>query len=123
MAGPSAKSSRRRCASAEDDYAAARAVAFGDVVTGILQKLGTRHHAWLDDLVAAWPHITGEAVARHTRPGRFEGATLDVLVDNSVWMNELMRYGQRKLLANLRQQFPQINAIRFRPDPDRPGNG
>ena len=83
----------------------------------LTRKLGLEGQVWLQQLQGDWTRVVGAAVAKHTRPGRFDGRALSVYVDNAVWLNELKRYGQEQMLANLRKQFPKIQAVRLEPDP------
>jgi predicted nucleic acid-binding Zn ribbon protein len=75
---------------------------------------------WVSDLSAEWPTLVGEAVSRHTRPGRLERGELRVFVDSAVWLSELKRWGGPKVLSNLTRRFgpSRIRAVRFEMDPD-----
>ena len=92
----------------------------GTVIPGLLQKMGLGNQHWLWVLSEEWPQLVGEAVAGHTRPGRFEDGTLTVFVDSSVWLSELKRYGVREMLANLKKRFGgrKIRSINLCLDPD-----
>ena len=85
-----------------------------------MKKLGLEGDHWLDVLQAEWPKIVGEAVAKHTHPGRFEKRRLTVFVDSSTWLNELSRYGQKAMLANIQKRFGKgrIGSVYFQLDPD-----
>jgi len=70
-----------------------------------MKKLGLEGDHWLDVLQAEWTKIVGEGVAKHTCPGRFDKKKLTVFVDSSTWLNELSRYGQKEMLANIQKRF------------------
>jgi hypothetical protein len=100
------------------------AAGIGDVVAGIMKSLGLEGMHWLNILEEEWTRLVGDAVAKHSRPGRMEKKTLTVFVDNSVWLNELLRYGRKQMLENLQKRFgkEKIGSIRLVLDPDeRPG--
>lgn len=67
----------------------------------------------------AWSRLAGPMIARHARPVRLDQKTLVVAVDNSVWLNELIRYERLPLLTRLQHQVgkDKITAIRFQADP------
>lgn len=91
-----------------------------DVVPSLLKRLGLADEHWLGVMEAEWGKIVGEAVAKHTRPGRMENRKLTVFVDNSVWMSELARYGRPQMLANLQKRFgkDKITSVSLTLDPD-----
>ncbi len=86
----------------------------------IMKKLGLEGDHWLDVLQAEWTKIVGEGVAKHTCPGRFDKKKLTVFVDSSTWLNELSRYGQKEMLANIQKRFgkDKIGSSRLQLDPD-----
>jgi len=65
----------------------------------------------------AWLAAAGEA-ATHTRVGRVHRGVLEVVVDHSAWVQELI-YQKPQLLAELTQRVPdeRINDLRFRVEP------
>lgn len=98
----------------------ARVLAEG--VAAVLRSLQPQGQGWLATLAAEWPALVGADVARHTRPGGIERRTLLVYVDSSVWLSELQRFGQKRLLDNVRKRFAEarVDALRLRIDPDAP---
>ncbi|MDD4870737.1 MAG: DUF721 domain-containing protein [Kiritimatiellae bacterium] len=91
-----------------------------DAMAGVMKKLGLEDTHWLTVLEDEWQKIAGEAVAKHTRPGRMEKKRLTVFVDSSVWLNELLRYGRRQMLLNLQNRFGKgkITSVSLVLDPD-----
>jgi predicted nucleic acid-binding Zn ribbon protein len=98
------------------------AVPVGDVLPAVLERLGIGRQEWLGALRKEWQTLVGDAVSRHTRPGRLEGRTLTVFVDSSVWLSELSRYGRSPMLANLQRRFgaEKIATVLVRLDPEGP---
>jgi len=92
----------------------------GDVIPAVMKRLGLATPHWLAVLTEEWPALVGEDVAAHTRPGRVDGKRLVVFVDNSVWLSELVRYGQRPMLARLQERFgaAKVAAVYLQLDPD-----
>jgi len=99
-------------------------VRLGEVVSGVMKKLGLGNERWLVDLSGEWEEIAGQAVAKHTRPGRINGGRLVIFVDNSVWLSELNRGGVSKMLENLQNRFgaDKIKSVRLELDPGDPSD-
>ena len=113
---------RERCRieSHEIPRVANEEAAIGDVLDGVLQQLGVTGGHWLDQLAGRWGLVAGAAVAQHTRPGYVDGKTLVVYVDSSMWLHELKRFGQAKLLKNLQAECGtgNVRALRLMLDPE-----
>ena len=94
-----------------------------DVIPDVMRKFGLGERHWLNVLDEEWAGLVGEAVAKHTRPGRLVGRGLIVFVDNSVWLGELARYGKEQILVKLQQRFGRnkIREVRLQLDPDGAG--
>jgi hypothetical protein len=92
-----------------------------DVVANVMRRIDVGADPWLADLSTVWGKVAGESVAQHTRPSSFEASCLTVFVDNSVWLNELSRFGMDSLKANLAQHLgdDRIKTIRLKLDPDK----
>lgn len=92
----------------------------GDLVPSLMKQLGLENRLWEEALLSEWPALVGEQVARQTRPGRLDHKVLYVFVSHSTWLNELSRYGQKQMLANLQSRFgaDRIKSIRLQLDPD-----
>jgi predicted nucleic acid-binding Zn ribbon protein len=92
----------------------------GALVAGIMKRLGLEAEHWVGLLEQEWPKLVGDAVAKHTRPGRFENKRLTVFVDSSPWLAELSRYGKTQMLQNLQARFggDKIQSVHMQMDPD-----
>ena len=98
----------------------AEPVSIADTMAGVMKRLGLENTHWLTVLENEWQTLVGETVARHARPGRMERKKLTVFVDSSVWLNELLRYGRKQMLANLQKRFgsDRIVSVNLVSDPD-----
>ena len=92
----------------------------GDVIPGLMRRLGMDEEHDLSLLREEWPALVGGAVAAHTRAGRWEGGALVVFVDSSVWLYELERTGRKPLLANVQTRLgrDRVQSVVFRLDPE-----
>lgn len=102
---------------------AAPVLRLGEALPAVMKRLGLAEPHWLNVLEEEWPRLVGQAVARHTRPGRYERQAVTVFVDGSVWLSELSRYGRREMLANLQKRFgaDRIRGVNLCLDPDGSG--
>jgi len=91
-----------------------------DIIPALMKGLGLGDMHWLNVMQEEWAGIVGEAVAKHTRPGRMEKKKLTVFVDSSVWLNELLRYGRKEMLVNLQKRFGRgkVDMVNLVLDPD-----
>ena len=91
-----------------------------DALASIMKSIGAEAEHWTAQLATIWADVVGPDVARHTRPGMIDRQCLTVYVDSSVWLNELSRYGQQRMLENLRQHAgaARIRQVVLRLDPD-----
>lgn len=91
----------------------------GDEVARTLDRAGGKEGPSLAELLAAWPHIVGQAIARHAWPLRTgRDGTLHVATSSSTWAFELDRLAPEildRLRAALGTGAP--SALRFRPGP------
>jgi len=87
----------------------------------LMKRLGLEKDHWTCELSDNWADLVGDAVAAHSRPGRFENARITVFVDNSAWLSELARHCRTDMLKRLQRHFGEesIRDIRFQLDPDR----
>jgi hypothetical protein len=90
--------------------------AAGSILNGALREMGLSSSLARQSIVVRWPEIVASAVAKHARAERLVGDTLYVVVDSSVWMNELSAIRLTlldKLNAWLGPGIPKIREIRF----------
>jgi hypothetical protein len=92
-------------------------VSAGSVLSSVLERYGLKTSMSRHSVVALWPKIVDAAVARHVQAEKVTGSTLHLVVDSSVWMNELaaMKYILlQKVNASLEPDAARITDIRFR---------
>ncbi len=93
-----------------------------NVIAGIIKKVGLDKELLLNSIEQEWEDIVGAAVAKHTRPGKFEDKQLTIYVDNPVWLFELKQQKSMKtILVNLSKRYGanKIKKIFLVPDPDK----
>jgi predicted nucleic acid-binding Zn ribbon protein len=56
----------------------------------------------------AWRQAAGEMLARHTRCGQVRRGKLEVIVANSILMQEIT-FQKSQILASLKQHLPELN--------------
>jgi predicted nucleic acid-binding Zn ribbon protein len=68
------------------------------------------------EIVRVWNNLMDPSVAAHAQPtGIFKG-TLFVTVDNSVWLDEIVRYRRKEILERIQHSFGKqlVARISFR---------
>lgn len=78
-----------------------RPVPVAELVPRVLDELGLGEARRALDLARRWPDLVGPEAAAHSEPALLRGAVLEVVVDSSVWAQEL-KLRQPALLAALR---------------------
>ncbi|MGO8881830.1 MAG: DciA family protein [Desulfomonilaceae bacterium] len=89
----------------------------GSVLFETFRQMGLSSALARQSIVARWPNIVDSVVTRHARAERLMGDTLYVVVDSSVWMNELSAIKMvllEKLNSKLGRDVPKIKDIKFR---------
>lgn len=87
----------------------------GDVLKGVLQKIGAAHQERPDLILAAWPEIVGLKTAPSTQAVSFVDGVLLVHVKHPLIL-AVLTSERTKLLESLRKKFPKvlIKALLFR---------
>jgi predicted nucleic acid-binding Zn ribbon protein len=82
----------------------------------VLSELGLDRRYGQTEILKVWNHLLDPNIVAHAQPTGLHKGTLFVNVDNSVWLNELVRYRSREILERLQYSFgPQlIKRISFR---------
>lgn len=70
----------------------------------VLDKLKLSEKLIEQKALLLWNRVMGKEVKKHTRPFQIENGILVVLVDNSVWMNELS-YLKNEIIKKLNEQI------------------
>lgn len=88
----------------------------GEVLQALLARWGMTGPLARYSLVADWPRVVEPSVARHAKAHKIVDSTLYVIVDSSVWMNELAALKPvllAKINSSLPAGTPPIKDIRF----------
>ena len=87
----------------------------GDVLSELMARRGIARVQAATISAQAWSTAAGEFFAAHSRPGQVKRGILDVLVVNSVVLQELT-FRKQQLVADLTRLLPDetITDLRFR---------
>ncbi len=92
----------------------------GGALDRVLAAMGLESAHLQGRIVAQWPDLVGEELARHTRPGAVRQGELTVYVRGAVWYAQLRVHGlaelQRKVVAWLGDG--SVRRVVIRPDPE-----
>ena len=93
-----------------------RARAAKDVMTKVLADLRIDQRQGEAEIARVWKNLVDPTVAAHAHPSGLNKGTLFVLVDTSVWLDEIVRYRRREILERLQHSFGKemIKRISFR---------
>jgi len=91
-----------------------------DVLPKVIKKMGLQQVAAREAFEKIWPEVVGSLLAEHSRPGPLERNTLTIYVDHSTWLAEMKRYGEKKILAKLKDLAPDkpLRRVRLQLDPE-----
>lgn len=86
-----------------------------DVLSELMARRGYARQQAGEDLNAAWRQAAGELIGRQTRAGLVRRGALEVVVANSVLLQELT-FQKESILASLATLLPQerINGLKLR---------
>lgn len=88
----------------------------GKVLGALLAQWGLAGSLARYSLVTDWPRMVEPSLARHAKAHKIVDSTLYVIVDSSVWMNELAALKMvllEKINSSLPSGTPPIRDIRF----------
>ena len=87
-----------------------------EIVPTVLQNLNLDQRRCAAEVCQAWMHLVDPTVAAHARPAGLHRGTLFVNVDSSVWLDEIVRYRRKEILARLQHAFGKelVTRISFR---------
>jgi predicted nucleic acid-binding Zn ribbon protein len=88
------------------------------ILTELIARRGLARLRGQENLDEAWKQAIGEPGARYTRVGALRRGVLEVLVANSVLLQELAGFQKQTLLKKLREtmQAETVRDLRFRLD-------
>lgn len=90
--------------------------ALGEILSRLFTARGWGRRQGRLRLERAWAEAIGPAGLEATQIGNLRGGVLEVFVDNTVFLQELVHYQKRRLLEHLRVELPDliITDLRFR---------
>jgi hypothetical protein len=88
----------------------------GAVLPNVLGKLRIEQRQAEAEIVRVWNNLIDPILTAHARPTGIHKGTLFVTVDNSVWVDEIVRYRRKEILSRLQHSFGRelIQRISFR---------
>lgn len=92
------------------------ALSSGAVLPKVLGKLRIDQRQAEAEIVRVWNNLIDPVLTAHARPTGIHKGTLFVTVDNSVWLDEIVRYRRKEILTRLQHSFGRelIQRISFR---------
>ena len=93
-----------------------RAKSSGSVLPTVLKDLGLERRLAERAILKVWHDSIDPNITAHAQPTGLRKGTLFVAVDNSVWLDEIVRYRRREILERLQHSFGRdlIQKISFR---------
>ena len=87
----------------------------GDVIKNVFANLESAANPSRESIELLWKELVGEDGFRHSRPVAIRKNILNVIVDNSVWMQELAMQ-KRSILKGLKRKLgrDRISEINFK---------
>ena len=87
-----------------------------DVLPKVLAGLRMPDRQAEAEIVKVWNHQLDPNIVAHAQPAGIRKGTLFVVVDSSVWLDEVVRYRRREILERLQNSFGRelIKKISFR---------
>jgi len=95
---------------------AVRTKSIADVMPAVLTGLGLDRKRAEAEIGRVWNNLIDPTLVAHAQPTSLNKGTLFVTVDNSVWLDEIVRYRRREILERLQNSFGRdlITRISFR---------
>lgn len=100
-------------------------VPIGQALAEFLDRSGLGKITVMGGLSTRWAELLGSGIAGHARPDSIRGGVLSVIVDSSVWMNQLSLLAP-DVIKKLNQGMgggEQVKELRFRIGAVGPGVG
>ncbi len=88
----------------------------GDLLPALLKDLRLDTRRAEAEVVKVWNDLLDPAITAHAQPANLYRGTLFVNVDNSAWLNEIVRYRRKEILERLQHSFGPsvVQKISFR---------
>lgn len=88
----------------------------GDLLGKVLARYGCSQTTAQYELEQAWRQAAGDRVHPRTRVGSLRRGTLEILVDNSVLLQELESFQKQALLSKMQKllEHNKVDKLKFR---------
>lgn len=88
----------------------------GDVLPSALSGFRIEQKRGEIEILKVWNHLIDPTITAHAQPVNLHRGTLFVIVDNNVWLSEIVRYKRKEILERLQHSFGRetIRRISFR---------
>jgi predicted nucleic acid-binding Zn ribbon protein len=77
----------------------------GDVLPDVFKKARFAQRLEEGQIAKVWNAVMDPVMAQHAQPTGLAKGTLFVKVDNSVWLEEIVRWRRKEILDRLQQSF------------------
>ena len=91
----------------------ARAKSSGSVIPKVLKDLGLERRLAERAILKVWHDSIDPNITAHAHPTGLRKGTLFVAVDSSVWLDEIVRYRRKEILARLQHSFGRDLIVRI----------
>ena len=85
----------------------------GQVLSRVLASLGLDRRRTDAEIVKAWSHLIDPNLTAHAQPTNLAKGTLFITVDSSAWLDEIVRYRRKEILARLQHCFGRDLIVRL----------
>ena len=87
-----------------------------DIMPRVLERLRIEKRKAESQIVTIWQQIVDPRIAAHAQPVGLVRGTLFVTVDNSVWLEEIIRYRRREIVERVQDAMGKevVKKISFR---------
>ncbi|HEY6227400.1 MAG TPA: DUF721 domain-containing protein, partial [Verrucomicrobiae bacterium] len=94
----------------------ATAKKIADVVPAVVKQINLDKKQSDLEILKVWNNLLDPNITAHAQPANLVRGTLFVNVDNSAWLNEIVRYRRREILSRLQTAFGPdlVQKISFR---------
>jgi len=79
--------------------------AIANVVPNVLKQINLDKKQSDLEILKVWNNLIDPTITAHAQPANLVRGTLFVNVDNSVWLDEIVRYRRREILSRLQNAF------------------
>jgi predicted nucleic acid-binding Zn ribbon protein len=87
-----------------------------NLMPDVLKGLGMDRRRAEAEILRVWNNLIDPSIAAHAQPTGINKGTLFVTVDSSPWLDEIVRYRRKEILARLQHSFGKdlVQKISFR---------